>query len=361
MVLFTPGPVSVKRSILSSAAKPVLFHRAKPFQKLLVNISRKANLVFGANKQYITLILNGSGTLANESVIVSLIPSRKKLMVVSNGGFGERLAEIAKINNLNLIHLKKPWTSRITREEVDAVIKREKPYMLAVVALETSTGMVNPIKEIGNLCANYGILFFVDAVSALGAENINVVQDKIDVCVSVPNKAIESLPGLSLVCIKENLLQKIKSNIPRTYSLDLLRYYDWYLKGQTPTTPPVSLYVVLDCALDNLIEETLEKRKQRYLYLSEIVRELASKIGVHELINEQRDKATAITSLCFPKEVNVESLHGFLLKSDFVVWFNSHIELNKNKNMLQISVMGDIKKSDIKRLFILISDYIKKT
>lgn len=359
MILLTPGPVSVNEKVLKSSSYPVIFHRAEPFQELIKELSEKLNVVFGASNKYVSLILNGSGTLANESVITSLLGKDNILMVISNGSFGERLAEIAKIHHVKTVHIKKHWATSFSLSEIKSEIEKNRPYMLAMVALETSTSMLNPVKEIGQLCKSLNVKFFVDAVSALGAEDIKVRRDNIDVCVSVPNKAIESLPGISFVCVKEKILKDLTHVKPNSYSLDLFRYYNWYLNHQTPTTPPVNLYVALDSALDLLSKESLDGRRKRYLYLSNIVRKLSVKVGAKELIKNGRQKATAITSLCFPEEVNIRKLREFLLEEGITVWFNSHQELENYKNMMQVSVMGNIKEKDLNKLFKLIALYKK--
>lgn len=360
MILLTPGPVSVKNEVLKAASKPVMFHRSRLFSKLLNSLSVKLNKVFGADDTYVTLILNGSGTLANESVISSLLSKEDKLLVISNGNFGERLANMALIHGIKMVHLKQEWASIIKYQEVEKAIDEHRPNMLAMVALETSTGMVNPVQEVGKLCAKHGVKFFVDAVSALGSEDIEVKRDKIDISVSVPNKALEGLPGISFVCVKKKFVKRITNKNPNSFSLDLILYYKWFQKLQTPTTPPVTLFVALDKALDAYFKESSIKRRKRYQRLSKLVRKFVPTVGAHELLKNELSKATAITSICFPDHKSVAKLHKFLLSKGITAWFNSHVELGESKNMMQVSVMGDVQVTEIRKLFRLISKFVSK-
>src|SRR5690606_13253951 len=142
-ILFTPGPVGVKKSVLKELSKPILFHRSKPFEQVYSQVNTKLNRVFDANNEYCTLIMSGSGTMANEAVVVSLINTDQKLLIVSNGQFGERLATIASVHSTKHEVLNFGWANPVNISKLEAEIKTYKPHWLFVTLLETSTGMVN--------------------------------------------------------------------------------------------------------------------------------------------------------------------------------------------------------------------------
>lgn len=356
--LFTPGPVGVNKAVLKELAKPIIFHRTKPFENLYKKVTNKLLKVFDANEQYVPLILTGSGTMANESVLMSLIETKDKILIISNGQFGERLATIAKIHGLDFKLLNFGWGNIIEPDKLEIEMKKNKYKWVVAVLLETSTGMVNPIYKIGKLCKKYKSKFVVDAVSGLGSENISMIDDSIDVCVSVPNKALESVSGISFVCIKRNLITKLKNNEPKSYYLDLFRYYEISLKNQTPTTPAISIIVSLNKALDLLLKEGLINRQNRYKKLSTLVIKYCNKLDLDILFKNQPFKANAITTLVLSNHESAEKLQKYLEKYGFTLWHHPyHNKDQRFDRLLQISVMGDINKGDIVKLFTKIGEF----
>jgi len=356
--LFTPGPVQISKTVLNEMSKPIIFHRTALFEELYKNVTGKLQKVFDANQHFTTLILTGAGTMANEAVISSLIDKKDKLLIVSNGQFGERLGTISKIHNINLKILNFGWGNAIELSQLEIEIKKYNPTWVAVVLLETSIGIVNPINKIGKLCKKYNAKFLVDAVSGFGAEKLSIIKDNIDVCVSVPNKALESAPGISFICLRKNLISNLKTKKPNSYYLDLSRYFEISLKYQTPTTPAISIIVSLNKALDILIKETLTTRQNRYKYLSSLVIEYCNKLQIEILIRDKGLKANAITTLVLLNHERAERLQKYLERYGFTVWHHPYNNGDKRFDcLLQISVMGDIDKNDIKNLFNKIDEF----
>lgn len=349
-ILFTPGPVGVKTSVLKELTKPILFHRTQPFEMVYENIQSNLNKIFDTDSNFTTLILSGSGTMANEAVVISLIKKNEKLLIVSNGQFGERLETISKIHKVKYEIVNFGWGNQINVSRLEEKLYSYKPDWLFVTLLETSTGMVNPVDEIGKLCKKHKTNLFVDAVSGLGAEPISMVRDNISVCTSVPNKALEAPPGLSFVCVRKNLLEE--NSEVKSYYLDLNRYYLSSLKNQTPTTPTLSIFMSLSKALDLLLKESLKGRRKRYLALSTEVIKLSKELKIPVLITDKKYKASAITTLVLPSHKVAEKLSIFLLKRGMTVWHHDYKQTDTRMNsLMQISVMGDISISDVKTLF----------
>ena len=356
--LFTPGPVQISMTVLKEMSKPIIFHRTSPFEKLYKNITEKLQIVFDANQYFTTLILTGSGTMANEAVISSLIDKNDKLLIISNGQFGERLATIAKVHNINFKTIDFGWGNAIEVNQLEIEIKRYSPTWVAVVLLETSIGIVNPVNKIGKLCKKYNSKFLVDAVSGLGAEKFSITKDHVDVCISVPNKALESTPGISFVCLRKDLVLSLKTKRPKSYYLDLSRYFEMSLKYQTTTTPAIPIIVSLDKALDLLLKETLTTRRNRYSYLSSLVIKYCNKLQIEVLIKDKGLKANAITTLVLLNHESAEKLQRYLEKHGFTVWHHPYNNADKKFDcLLQISVMGDINKKDVKNLFTKIAEF----
>ncbi len=358
-LLFTPGPVAVNGAVLKKLSEPILFHRTGQLLDIHKRISNKLLKFFGANSRYIPLLITGSGTLSNETALSSLVAKREKLLILSNGLFGERLAEIAKLHELNYKILEFDWATNIDIEKVKHELRNYKPRFVALVALETSTGMANPVREVGRLCKKCRAIFFVDGVSAIGGQNIKISRDNIDVCTSVPNKALEAPPGLSFICIRRTLLEK-KLPKPTSYYMDISRYYAYLKKYQVPTTPSVSAMVALDKALDLFLDEALDNRIRRYKVLSKLVGKKAADLGIRFLLDE-RVRANGISTFHLPNTEYAERLNNYLLRKGYTVWHHKYQKSDKRLwAIMQISIMGNIAKRDINNLFKEVKTFTSK-
>ncbi len=359
MKLFTPGPVGLKQEVLDYEVKNI-FHRAKGYQQLHSSIVNQLKVVFDSDESYEELLIVGSGTLANETAIHSLINKDDRVLLLSNGDFGDRLEKILKLNELEFTTLRKLHGEIFSMDEVQKMINTYNPTVLMMVALETSTGIWNHVNEVGNLLKDKDIRFFVDAVSALGAQEISMVKDHIDVCTSVSNKALESFPGISFVSVKKDYLEETKGNPKRSLYLDIHKYYDFALKSQTPTTPPTGVLQTLEYALKVMLEETIENRIKRYKENSTLVRDELEKLDLEVVNLRHGDEFAANAISCFklPNNINPKDLHEYLFGKGYTLWFYHDRTEEYLKDLIQISVMGDISKTDIHGLFELIKEFL---
>jgi len=358
-VLFTPGPVSVSDSILQELSKPIIFHRNEDFKKLYSSLQKKITLLLKGDEKHKCIFPSGSGTLAVEMAISSLFDNREdRILILNNGQFGERWIEMLTIYKLKYQIVFTEWGSEFNIKEITNTIYSYKPTALIMVGMETSTGMVNPIHEVGNLCKKNNIIYLLDAVSAFGAENINIKKDNIDILITVPNKAIESISGVGIICLSKKIIER-KRRVPiKSMYLDIWSHIEFGEKLQTPSTPSISSLVALNRALDMLIKEKISNRIKRYKLLIKIVEEYAKRLKLRNLIDNKNVRSNAVTSLIFPKFVDLEKLRIYLRKKRLIIW---HKEVNKShmKNMAQISVMGCIKNKDLHNLFHQIESFMK--
>lgn len=358
MLLLTPGPVNVPKEVLDQARRANIFHRSSDFEKIFRSCIGKLSDILGADESYVLLLLAGSGTLAIEAFVQSVLSSSENVLVVSNGHFGDRLTKIVETvyGRPRVVHF--DYGASISLSTVETEMKRIRPSWLLLVAHETSSGMINPVDDVGSLCHTYGTKLMVDAVSALGGMDINVIKQNIDACVSVPNKGLEGLPGVSFICIKRELVDKPSS--PKTFCLNLHRYYNFSLKNQMPSTPSTPSILGLTLALDLYLEEGLVRRKKRYQALSRLVLEHAKQLDLKLLIPEDEQRFPALTTIVLPDHISVRELHGYLFRRDVIIWFYDSSSETGNRNLFQISVMGDVKESDVRRCFGYIKEFLEQ-
>lgn len=172
-LLLTPGPVNVAGNVRLAVCKDDICHRETDFSDLLQSIENKLLRLFEIRNvsDYRAVVITGSGTASNEAILSSVV-GNKKILILSNGEFGERLHHISAIHNKNTFLLEIPWGNVLDLGKVEAYLQNHEVDILMMVHHETSSGMLNSLADIGALCFRYGTMFIVDGVSSVGAEVI---------------------------------------------------------------------------------------------------------------------------------------------------------------------------------------------
>lgn len=339
-VLFNPGPVLTSPRVKSALVHHDVCHRDSDYSVVLRGLARKLRRICRGGPEHDVIILSGSGTAAMEATVSSCVPSDGKLLVVSNGAFGERFTEIAAVHHLRTHHLRYAWGELMDPRDVARSLD-EDPAIVAVIMChhETSVGLLNPVHEIGNICRKRDKMFFVDAVSSLGGEDLDVRRDKIDVLISSANKCLHAISGVSFVCIHNRIWPRIASISPRVYYLDLKRYHDFSEKlSQTPFTPAVSNIFALDAALDELLKEGLPGRIRHYRTINRRIRKALRRMGLEQLTSTGHEAHT-ITTLKVPSYISFAELYQEMKSRGYIIYnCREHLE----SRYFQIANMGEL-------------------
>jgi len=255
-ILFTPGPLTTSRTVKQALLRD-LGSRDYEFIRIVADIRQWLLEIGGvADNGYEAIIMQGSGTFSLESVISSTISPGGKLLVIINGAYGRRIAQIAKVYDIEVVPLTYPENRPPDLAEIEAaLIADEAITSVAVIQCETTTGLINPIKEIGEIVKRFGRDYFVDAMSSFGAIPINLAECGIDYLVSSANKCIEGIPGFGIILARRDTLLKTEG-YARTFSLDLLAQLLRLEKdGQFRFTPPTHSLIAYHQALLELEAE----------------------------------------------------------------------------------------------------------
>jgi len=343
-VLLCPGPVMVSKRVKQAMLHADIGHRETEFIEILTRCRSKLNKAYGVTgNEYTNIIITGSGTSANESLMSTYGPG-KKLLVLSNGEFGNRLIDLARCHDLSFTPLEFGWGNVMDLAQIEKLVATGNYDALYMVHHETSTGMLNPINQIGAMLVNYNVDFLVDAVSSLGAEALSVEEANITFCTASANKALASLPGLAFVCGKRAAFEALQGNRARTRYLDLYRHYEYEeLQYQTPNTPAVSLFYPLEAALDELLEDTLEVRMDKCAYLSSLIRNRLKKLGMKFVIAEE-DMSRVLTTVYYPEGIDVEGFHDWVKQNNYVIYRGKGPYLGK---AFQIANIGHVRKEHV--------------
>lgn len=339
-VLFNPGPVLTSPRVKSALVHHDVCHRDSDYSLILRRLQRKLRQVCGGGPEHDIVLISGSGTASMEAALSSCVPPDGKLLVVSNGAFGERFAEIAEVHNIHTVHLRYDWGELIVPEEVERCLAAE-PEIVATIMChnETSVGLLNPVHEVGKICRKQDRMFFVDAVSSLAGEELDVRRDKIDVLISSANKCLHAISGVSFVCLNKRVWSVIEKIPPRVYYLDLRRYHHLSEEiAQTPFTPAVSNFFALDAALDELLKEGVSKRITHYRKINRRMRVALQSMGL-ELFTNSGHESHTITTLKVPAYITFDLLYEELKSRGYIIYACKQPLAGR---YFQIANMGDL-------------------
>lgn len=318
--LLIPGPVDVAPEVRNVMAEPIEPHYGAEWvalyrecQDLLRRIFRTEGPVF---------ILVGSGSAALDAAVGTAAALGGELLIPCNGAFAERIVEIARTYTNRVRSLEMPWGEPCDVDVVERVLCEEPVAAVAVTHCETSTGVLNPVRELGELCARRGILLVVDAISSLGIEPLDMDEWGVGICVAASQKGLEAPPGLSVVAVSPAAWKKVKDlERPGWYlNLRVWRYYeeawgDWHPQ---PITFPVNTLRAFRTALYRIFDEGLEARFLRHREVAEHLRAGLRRQGF-ALLSPDSDASHGVT-VAFPPCCEADALlsyldsqHGFLL------------------------------------------------
>ncbi len=356
-VLFSPGPVMTSARVKAALVHHDVCHRDADYAAVVERLQEKLRPVFRASPAHEMILLTGSGTSAMEMAISSVVPPGKKLLVIANGAFGERLDEIAALHGIPRVTLRYAWGELPDVREVARALEGDPDVAAAaMIQHETSVGLMNPVGEIGRLCRARGVTSIVDAVSALGMEDVDVVRDGIDVCYSSANKCLHSTSGVSFLCVAPEVWPRIAGLAPRVYYLDLKRHRRYLDElSQTPFTPAVSSFFALETALDELAEQGgVPARRETYRKRALRIRRVFTDLGFESFTNTGRE-SHAISTLRLPPGLEVDALYDGAKARGFIIY---RAKGTLTERHVQIANMGELSDATIDAFLAAIAEVV---
>lgn len=354
-ILFTPGPLTTSRTVKQAMLRD-LGSRDFEFMQLVQNIRRQL-LELGevADRGYETIIIQGSGTFGIEAVLSSVTPPNGKWLIIINGAYGKRIQHIAGVLKIETVSLIFAEDHKPALQQIDEALAADRSIThVAVVHCETTTGIVNPVKEIGEIVYKFDRRYFVDAMSSFGAIPLNLAESKIDYLVSSANKCIEGVPGFSFVLARREALIET-DGYARSVSLDLLAQLKGLeSNGQFRFTPPTHALLAFAQALAELkIEGGVAGRAARYHQNYKTLVTEMRQIGFEEYLAPE-DQGYIITSFRYPTHPNFDfnRFYESLNEKDFVIYPGKV----SNADCFRVGNIGRIFESDVRSLLAAIRE-----
>ena len=354
--LLNPGPVNTTATVKSALVHPDVCHRDSIFSDLMVSMTNRLRRVFRGSPHHTVLTITGSGTAAMEAALVSTVPCDRKLLIVDNGAFGARLVEVATVHDMDIVHLKYEWGEEVCVDDIERALDQfPEIAVVAMIHHETSVGLLNPVREVGALCRRKDALLVVDAVSSLGAEDIDVVRDNVDVCYASANKCLHAVSGASFVCVAPRVWSRIEQINPRSYYLDLRRYRRYMDElAQTPFTPAVSVYFALDAACAEFLADGHAARFEMYRERNHKLRTGLAALGMGSFTHTGNESSSIVTCR-LPEGIAFDALYD-AVKARGIILYGCKGVLARD--YLQIANMGHLANGTIEHLLQVLAEEI---
>jgi 2-aminoethylphosphonate-pyruvate transaminase len=348
MLLLNPGPVTLSERVRRSLLQPDLCHRESEFFDLQDEARTRLLAVYGLRpEEWTAVLMTGSGTAAVESMMAGVVPDNGRVLVVENGVYGERIAQMCAQYRIPRDRIVGSWMEaldvRAIAARVDAAARNGEPFThLAVVHHETTTGRLNELGPLSELCRARDLGLLLDGVSSFGAEALDFSQ--LTAVAATANKCLHGVPGVSFVMVRRATLVRAAS---RTYYLDLGRLARLQDQRNTPFTPAVHAYYALVEALREFEEQGGRSARYRhYAALAEQVRAGLETLGIRTVI-PPGESSVVLRAYGLPTGLTYTRLHDALKADGFVIYAGQG---DLSKTLFRISTMGHMTETDIERL-----------
>ena len=350
-LLMGPGPSCVSDSVYQALAKPTLGHLDPEFIALMDDIKSYIRKLIQTENQ-LTVPISGTGSAGMETCFVNLVESGDRVLVLINGVFGVRMEDVATRLGAEVDSLKFEWGTPVILDSVREQLAQKKYDLVAVVHAETSTGVCNPVAEIGKLVKNNGALYLVDCVTSMGGIEVEMDEWQIDALYSGTQKCLSCPPGLSPVSFSDRAVEKLnnrKTKVPNWYlDLSMITKY-WSGKSRVyHHTAPINMLYGLYQACFNIIDEGLDSVIQRHSEMHQMLVNELNILGL-ELFVDESIRLPMLNSIKIPDDADDVLVRSRLLKE-------FHIEIGGGLGPLsgkiwRIGLMGEIaKKESIQKL-----------
>jgi alanine-glyoxylate transaminase / serine-glyoxylate transaminase / serine-pyruvate transaminase len=314
-ILMGPGPSNVHYRVYQAMSNPVIGYLDPQILACMDEISEMLRGVF-QTKNRVTLAISATGSSGMEASFVNFVEPGDVVVIGVNGFFADRMTQVASRCGAQVVRVEEEWGKIVEPEKMIKALKEHpEAKICGVVHAETSTGVRQPLEEIGAYCKKVNTLFVVDAVTSLGACNVKVDEWGIDVCYSCSQKGLSVPPGLSPITVSSKAMEVLSSRKTKVQSfyldLILLEKY-WGEERVYHHTAPVSMFYALREGLKIIFEEGLESRFRRHEVLGDRLKMELEGFGF-KLFAQEGYRLPMLTSVVLPDWVDDAKTRSRLL------------------------------------------------
>jgi len=316
-LLLGPGPSNAHPRVLAAVGMRQLSHLDPAFIGIMNETQELLRYAWQTDNE-LTLAISGTGSAAMETAVANVVERGDVVLVGVMGYFGERLVEMASRHGADVRIIEKPWGEVFERGEIYDAVKQHRPAVLMLVHAETSTGALQPMTGIGEICREFDCLLLTDCVTSLGAAPMLVDEWQVDVAYSCSQKGLSCPPGASPVTFGPRAVEKINGRRHKvdTWYLDttLLRSY-WLgdVRSYHHTMSSNMIYALRE-GLRLVAEESLEDRWARHRATAELLWEGMADLGLACHVANPEHRIPSLTTVRVPEGIDARHVAGRLLR-----------------------------------------------
>ncbi len=305
-LLLTPGPTQLPTQVCEALGKPIIHHRTPQFQAILKEASEGLQYIFQTKND--VFILTSSGTGAMEAAVCNLLSPGDKAITVESGKFGERWSELCSAYGIEANVVKVAWGKTVEPVAIREILEKNKDIKAVFVTLcETSTGVSADIKAIADVVKKTSAVLVVDAISGLGAVDLQTDNWGVDVVVTGSQKGLMLPPGLAFISVSKKAFDLIeKSKCPKYY-FSLKKAKKALEKTDTPFTPAIGIIIALNESLKLMREAGIEKLFAYYAKMASATKQAAEALGL-KVYADKSCASNAVTAIEVPAGIDGKKL-----------------------------------------------------
>ncbi|BBM35973.1 pyridoxal-phosphate-dependent aminotransferase family protein [Pseudoleptotrichia goodfellowii] len=355
-LLLTPGPTNIPERYLKIFGEDIIHHRTPEFRRILKESNENLKKVFKTKND--VAVITSSGTGAMEAAIVNFFSEGDKVIVINTGYFGERFRKISEIYGLNVINLGYEFGDGYKLEDVKKALAENTDVKgILVTHSETSVGILNDVKALGELTKDTDMLLVVDTISGLVANDFDFDGWHVDVAIAGSQKAFLIPPGLSFIAISDKAKKAMeKSDLPKYY-FSIKQYQKYFDESsETPYTPAIALILALHESLKDLINKGIDTTIKEKYELRKLIEEKAQNLGFNLLVKEEKNRTNTLVSV-YREGVIIKDIINALEEQGYTVTGGKG---KYGESLMRIGILGEITKEQINDFFILFEKELKK-
>jgi len=356
-ILLTPGPLSTSKGVRAALLRDWCTWDADYNETIVQNIRyRLTALATEDTNNYTVVLMQGSGSFAIEACLGTAIPKDGKLLILTNGAYGDRMAQMAQVLNIEHTKVDLGEATAPTAQRLEKILENDPQFThVAFVHCETTTGMLNPLEALSKVVKRFGKALIVDAMSSFGGIPMDLGKLGIDYLVSSSNKCIQGVPGFGFVIAKRDELEKCAGN-SRSLCMDLVgQWKEMDKTGKWRYTSPTHVVRAFYQALDELeTEGGIAARYTRYCENHRILINGMREIGFETLLPDNL-QSPIITSFLYPhKTFGFKGFYEAVKSKGFVLYPGKISQADT----FRIGNIGEVYPDDMKRLIEVIKEII---
>ncbi len=350
-ILLNPGPATTTDTVKMAQVVPDICPREKEFAGLMAGLRKDLLKVVHADpEKYTAVLFCGSGTINLDVCLNSLLPAGKKVLIVNNGAYSQRAVEICQYYHLPHINLAFAFDQRPDMNKVEETLAANDDISIVYTTHnETGTGLLNPIRELGDMAHHHNAIFVVDTTSTLAMRPIDIQKDNIDFCMASAQKGLMAMTGLSFVIGNRLYIEKSKEYPTRSYYCNLYLQYEYFEKtGEMHFTPPVQTIYATIQALKEYFAEGEQAKWERHTRVFHALQRGVDELGFISVIPEEW-RAGLVVAVYYPDDPHwdFEKIHDYCYERGFTIYPGKI----SGSNTFRLCALGSIDVDDIAAFF----------